>query len=79
MAKSSWYSNVLDLRVTNCCSKVLQMKNEKELCTLPSLINSTSSLQAGLMATKARNPKQLKKENKTYIAFLWQFDTVGYN
>ena len=56
MAKSSWYSNVLDVRVTNCCSKVLQMKNEEELCTIPSLINLRSSLQADLMATKAKTP-----------------------
>lgn len=62
MAKSSWYSNVLDVRVTNCCSKVLQMKNEKELCTIPSLITLRSSLQAGLMATKA---KKRKKKNST--------------
>lgn len=54
MAKSSWYSNVLDVRVTNCCSKVLQMENERELRTIPSLINLRSSLQAGLMATKAK-------------------------
>lgn len=65
MAKSSWCSNVLDVRVTNCCSKALQMKNEKELCTIPSLINSRSGLQAaGLMVSKGKN---------THIDFFFVF------
>lgn len=69
MAKSSWYSNVLDVRVTNCCSKVLQMKNEKELCTIPPLITLRSSLQDGLML-----PKQKKKIlNKKHIVLLLAF------